>query len=141
MSTSVSQVMHAGVNWVAPDTSLPEVARLMKDQDIGAVPVGENDRLVGMVTDRDIVIRGLASGRDLSSLAARDVMTKPIVYCHTTESVDDAIRIMETKQIRRLPVINESKRMVGMLSIGDIAHSGHSELTAEVMGVVSGHHA
>lgn len=141
MATMVSEAMHAGVKWVAPETSIADIAKIMKDNDIGAVPVGDDDRLIGMVTDRDIAVRGLANGRDVSSLCARDVMSRPIAYCRSSESLEDAIRIMETKQIRRLPVINEAKRMVGMLSIGDITHSGHSNLTAEVMGMVSAHHA
>ncbi|HZD25404.1 MAG TPA: CBS domain-containing protein, partial [Alphaproteobacteria bacterium] len=77
----VEQAMHRGVDWCEPGTSLTEIARIMRDDDVGAVPIGENDRLVGMVTDRDIVCRALADGKDLTSLAARDVMTEGIVYC------------------------------------------------------------
>lgn len=139
--TKVSEVMHVGVDWVAPDTKLADVARIMREKDVGAVPVGENDRLVGMVTDRDIAIRGFADGHAPDSLTASDVMSKPIVYCNAGESIEDAIHLMENRQIRRLPVINEKKRMVGMLSLGDISHCGHRELTAEVMGAVSSHHA
>lgn len=141
MGTSVSQAMHKGVEWVAPDTRLADLARLMKDKDIGSVPIGENDRLVGMVTDRDIALRGLVNGKDASSLTARDVMTKPIVYCSADDAIEDALRIMESRQIRRLPVINKSKRMVGMLSLGDISHCGHGELTTELVEAVSSHHA
>lgn len=139
--TKVSDAMHAGVHWVAPDTGLSEIARIMREKDIGAVPVGENDRLVGMVTDRDIAIRGFGDGRAPASLTARDIMSKPIIYCNANESVEDAIRLMEDRQIRRLPAIDENKRMVGMLSLGDISHCGHRELAAEVMGAVSSHHA
>jgi len=140
MSTKVADIMHSGVEWVSPDTRLSEIAKLMKDKDIGAVPVGENDRLVGMVTDRDLAVRALANGKDPSMLAARDVMSKPIVYCRAEESIEDAIRVMESRQIRRLPVINEAKRMVGILSIGDISQCGHRDLTAEVVSAVSSHH-
>lgn len=139
--TKVSEAMHAGVDWVTPDTGLSEISRIMREKDVGALPVGENDRLVGMVTDRDIAIRAFGDGRAPASLTARDIMSKPIIYCNAGESIEDAIHLMEDRQIRRLPVINENKRMVGMLSLGDISHCGHRELTAEVVGAVSSHHA
>lgn len=134
------EAMHPGVRWIGPDTDLRTIARIMKEEDIGALPVGENDRLIGMVTDRDVTVRALANGNDIDSLTARDVMTKDIIYCRTTESVEDAIHLMESKQIRRLPVINEDKRMVGMLSLGDISHCSSQELTGELVKAVSAHH-
>jgi CBS domain-containing protein len=136
----VRNAMHAGVAWVSPDTTVRELARLMREQDIGALPVGENDRLVGMVTDRDIVCRCLADGKDPKKATARDIMTKGIVYCRDNEDLGDATRIMESKQIRRLPVIDEKKRMVGMLSLGDISHAGSRQLSGEVLQAVSDHH-
>lgn len=136
----VRDAMHVGVTWVEPDTSVSDLARMMRDEDIGAIPVGENDRLVGMVTDRDIVCKGLADGKDTDSLTAREVMTGPIVYCRADEDIDDAVRIMEEHEIRRLPVINEDKRMVGMLSLGDIADCASRDLTAEVTRAVADHH-
>lgn len=136
----VKDVMHKGVEWASPDTPVVDVAKKMVEHDIGAVPVGENDRLVGMVTDRDITIRAVAGNRDISKLAVRDVMTSGIIYCRDTEDVDDAVRIMESKQIRRLPVIDENKRMVGIIALGDISHAGPRDLAAEVMKAVSAHH-
>jgi CBS domain-containing protein len=135
------EAMHPGVRWIGPETDLRTIARIMKEEDIGALPVGENDRLIGMVTDRDITLRALANGHDISTLTARDVMTKDIIYCRTTESVEDAIHLMESKKIRRLPVINEQKRMVGMLSLGDISHCSSQELTGELVKAVTAHHA
>ena len=85
-----------------------------------------------MVTDRDIACRAVADGIDCNKLTTRDVMTKGVVYCLDSEDVDDAIRIMEQKQVRRLPVINEKKRLVGMLSLGDISHATSHELTARL---------
>jgi len=93
------------------------------------------------VTDRDITCRAVADGRDIAKLTARDVMSKGIVYCTDTEDLDDAIHLMESKKIRRLPVINEKKRMVGMLSLGDISHAASREMSGEVMAAVSAHHA
>jgi CBS domain-containing protein len=137
----VKDVMHKGAEWVTPQTALADVAKKMRDLDIGAIPVGENDRLIGMVTDRDITCRGVANGGDCSKLTAWDVMSKGIIYCNDTEDLEDALRIMEQKQVRRLPVINDKKRMVGMLSLGDIAHAASHELSGEVTAAVSAHHA
>ncbi len=137
----VKDAMHAGVTWVGPETRLTEIARMMRDEDIGSVPIGENDRLVGMVTDRDIAIKGLAGGRDIESMTARDVMNSPILYCRTDEDVEDAAELMETYRVRRLPVIDENKRMVGILSLGDIASFSNRDLSGEVVQAVAEHHA
>lgn len=136
----VKDAMHKKAEWVEPDTPIAQVAKKMKDMDVGSIPVGENDRLIGMVTDRDITCRAVANGKDCSKLTARDVMTKGIVYCREAEDLDDALRIMEQKKIRRLPVINADKRMVGMLSIGDVSHAAPQELSGELMRAVSAHH-
>ena len=137
----VKDVMHTGVSWVEPDVSVAEVAKKMRNEDIGAVPVGEHDRLIGMVTDRDITCRGTAEGASPKELTARDVMSKGIIFCRDEEDVDDALRIMEHKKIRRLPVLNEDKRMVGMLSLGDVSSKVSESLSGEVMRAVSAHHA
>jgi CBS domain-containing protein len=137
----VRDAMHSGVTWVEPDANLVELAQEMRDEDIGAIPIGENDRLVGMVTDRDIICKGVAIGGDISSMTARDVMTGPILYCRVEEDVEDAVRLMEANKIRRLPVIDENKRMVGMLTLGDIAAVGNRELSGEVVQAVTEHHA
>ena len=136
----VKQAMHPGVDWCAPDTLLSDIARIMRDSDVGAVPIGEKDKLIGMVTDRDIVCRGFTDGRDPTSLTARDVMTRGIVYCTEDQSIEDAIHLMENKQIRRMPVINDKKRMTGMLSLGDLSHAAGHELTGELAEAVSAHH-
>lgn len=137
----IKDAMHKGAEWISSDMPVPEIARKMRDLDVGSLPVGENDRLVGMVTDRDIACRGLANGHDCSKLTARDIMTKGIVFCREAEDVDDALRIMEQKKVRRLPVLNDKKRLVGMLSLGDISHSMSHELTGEVVQAVTAHHA
>lgn len=92
----VRDAMHKGAEWVDPETPVSEVAKKMKKLDIGAIPVGESDRLVGMVTDRDITCRAVASSKECSKLKARDVMTKGIVYCSDTEEIDDALRPVST---------------------------------------------
>jgi CBS domain-containing protein len=137
----VSDAMHKGVEWVSPDTPVTKVAKKMQQLDIGAIPVGENDRLVGMVTDRDITVRGVADGKAISKLTARDVMTKGVIYCHDSDNLSDAAQIMESSHVRRLPVIDANKRMVGMLSLGDISHAGTQKVAVELARAVSAHHA
>ncbi|TFH88245.1 CBS domain-containing protein [Billgrantia azerbaijanica] len=132
--------MHRGVEWCTPDTPITEIAKLFREKDIGAVPIGENDRLVGMLTDRDIVCNGIAQGRDVMSLTAGDVMSRDIFYCWEDDSLEDATHLMEEKQVRRLPVINRDKRMVGMLAMGDLSHSAPHQLRGEFMEAVSAHH-
>ncbi len=136
----VKRAMHKGAMWISPETPLLEIAKTMKEQDIGALPVGENDRLIGMVTDRDIVCRGVASGAGLAKLTARDVMTKGITYCKEEHEIEEALELMERNRIRRLPVIDGGKRMVGILSLGDISHAATRELTFEMVKAVSAHH-
>jgi CBS domain-containing protein len=137
----VKSAMHRGVDWVNPDTPISELAKLMRGQDIGCIPIGENDKLVGMVTDRDIVCNGLArNGADTTSMTARDVMSQGIHCCREDDDLDKAVRHMEQLKIRRLPVINEEKRMVGMLSIGDVGHAASNELLSECVRSVSAHH-
>lgn len=137
----VAEVMHAGAVWVAPDAPLAVIAEQMNAQDIGAVPVGENDHLIGMVTDRDIVVRAFADKADPSQLTARDVMSEPIIFCTANEDLEDAVRIMEREQVRRLPVIDHNRRMVGMLSLGDVAARAPASLAAETLKAVSAHHS
>ena len=136
----VKDAMHKGAEWVGPETPVIEVAKKMRDLDVGSLPVGENDRLVGMVTDRDVTCRGVANGRDWTRLTAREMMSNGIIYCKDAEDLEDALRIMEQKQVRRLPVIDDKKRMVGMLSLGDVAHAASHELSGEVVAAVSAHH-
>ena len=108
----VKDVMHKGVDWVGPDTPVIEVAKLMCEHDIGAIPIGENDRLIGMVTDRDIVCKGLAQGNfDAGGAIARDVMT-PGIHCCREDDDLAKVRHMEDLKVRRLPVVNTSKRML-----------------------------
>ena len=137
----VKDAMHKGVDWVSPDTPVTELARLMREHDIGAIPIGDNDRLIGMVTDRDIVCKGLAvDGVDVSLTTARDVMTEGIHCCREDDDLAKAVRHMEMLKVRRLPVINKNRRMVGILSLGDVSHAVPGELLAEWVKTVSAHH-
>jgi CBS domain-containing protein len=137
----VQDAMHNGVDWVSPDTPVTELAKLMCEHDIGSVPIGENDKLIGMVTDRDIVCKGLAKdGFDAGRATARDVMTPGIHCCREDDDFAKAVRHMEALKVRRLPVINESERMVGILSLGDVSHSMAGDLLSEYVKSVSAHH-
>jgi CBS domain-containing protein len=137
----VKDAMHKGVEWVGPDTPVTELAKLMRTHDIGAIPIGENDRLVGMVTDRDIVCKGLAEDSfDAPRATARDVMTADIHCCREDDDLAKAVRHMEALRVRRLPVINKSKRLVGILSLGDVSHSAPGDLLSECVKSVSAHH-
>lgn len=136
----VKDAMHKDANWCDPEKPISEVAKLMKDEDIGSVPIGENDRLIGMVTDRDLTIRAVAEGRDPKKTKARDIMSKGIIYCTENQNIEDAVHLMEEKKLRRLPVINDNKRLVGMLSLGDISHAAGQSLSGELLQAVSAHH-
>jgi CBS domain-containing protein len=138
----VKEAMHKGVDWVSPDTPVIELAKLMCEHDIGAIPIGENDRLIGMVTDRDIVCKGLAQESfDAQRATARDVMTPGIHCCRDDDDLAKAIRHMEELKVRRLPVINKSKRMVGILSLGDVGQLAPGALISEYVRSVSAHHS
>jgi CBS domain-containing protein len=137
----VKDAMHKGVDWVSPETPVAELAKLMRDHDVGAIPIGENDRLVGMVTDRDIVCKGLAQDNfDARRMTARIVMTAEIHCCREDEDLANAVRHMEELKVRRLPVINKSKRMIGILSLGDVSQSAPVDLLSECVKSVSAHH-
>jgi CBS domain-containing protein len=137
----VKDAMHKGVDWVSPETPVAELAKLMRDRDVGAIPIGENDRLIGMVTDRDIVCKGLAQDNfDSRRATARDVMTAEIHCCRDEDDLAKAIRHMEELKVRRLPVINKSKRLIGMLSLGDVGRSAPADLLSECVKSVSAHH-
>ena len=137
----VKDAMHKGVDWVNPDTPITEIAKLMREHDIGCIPIGEDDHLVGMVTDRDIVCKGLANGKfDAGRAVARDVMSEGIHCCREDDDLAKAIHHMETLQVRRLPVINKSKRMVGMISLGDVSRFATSDALAGYMKIVTAHH-
>ena len=136
----VKNAMHRSAEWVSPQTPLREVAMLMRDKDVGAIPIGENDRLIGMVTDRDIACRCVADGLDLSKACARDVMSEGIQYCRENDDLQEAIERMGQKQVRRLPVINDQKRLVGMLSLGDVAAAASARETGSLTRAVAAHH-
>ena len=133
----IQDVMTADVSFVRPDTPILEIARKMRDGDIGATPVVEDERLVGMVTDRDVVVRVIAEGGDVRTKTARDAMSPGILYCFVDDSVEAVLENMGDQQIRRLPVIDRQKRLVGVVSLGDLALSGKRKAAGEALQEIS----
>lgn len=116
----VKEVMHEGVKWAEPDTTLAEIARMMRDEDIGVIPISENDKLAGMITDRDITIRAVAENLDMQSATAKDIMTEEAIWSYEDADVDEVANLMKQKRIRRIPVVDRDKRLAGLVSVGDI---------------------
>jgi CBS domain-containing protein len=128
----VKNAMTPHAEWISPDVPLTEVATIMRDKGIGCLPVGENDRVIGIITDRDIVCRAVAGGSDPKHCKARDVMSKGITWCFEDQELDDAAHLMEQKQVHHLPVMNREKRMVGILTLGDLALRGSQSVYGDV---------
>ena len=131
----VSEAMTREVRIATPGQSIREVAKIMAEIDAGAMPVGENDRLVGMITDRDIAIRAVAQGKGPDT-PVRDVMsTEQVLYCYEDEELDHVAKNMGSEQVRRLPVVNRDKRLVGIVSFGDVAQTEARSASKAVKGV------
>ncbi|MBC7906687.1 MAG: CBS domain-containing protein [Rhodospirillaceae bacterium] len=127
----VQQCMTKDVKLINPDMTLREAAGVMREQDTGFLPVGDNDRLVGTLTDRDIAIRAVCEGKDPNTATVREAMSEHIVYCFDDQDTAEAADIMAQKQIRRLAVLNHDKRLVGIVSLGDLAEKSQDEQAAE----------
>jgi CBS domain-containing protein len=121
----VKDVMTKGVEVVRPDATLEEAAKKMKSLDIGPLPVCDGEKLVGILTDRDITVRATAEGRDPKQTKVQEVMSKELIYCVEDQDVEEATKLMQSKQIRRVPILNRDKRLVGILSLEDLPwHDG-----------------
>lgn len=136
----ILEVMHTGVSIVEADAPLRAVAKRMREEDIGAVPVRSGGEIVGLITDRDIACRGVAGDRDVSELTARDVMTPNPTSCSPDDEVEAVLELMEAKQIRRIPVLDEERRPVGMLSLGDLCQRLPTRTAGDVLRTVAAHH-
>lgn len=120
----ISEIMTSNPDVIDPNASIREAAKRMKDEDIGALPVGENDRLIGMVTDRDIALRAVAEDRSPETTTVRDVMSAKVFYCFEDDDIETAARCMGENQVRRLPILNREKRLTGIVALADIAKTG-----------------
>ena len=133
----IKDMMSRDVQVISPDATIAEAAKCMRDGDFGMMPVGENDRMVGAISDRDIAVRGVAMGLD-GNAKVRDVMSDGICWAFEDEPVERAAEIMSEKQIRRLPIVNRDKRLVGILALGDIATDPtEKEPAAEALSGIS----
>jgi CBS domain-containing protein len=132
----VNEAMSRDVRVANPQQGIREAAKMMAEIDAGALPVGENDRLVGMITDRDIAVRAVAEGKGPDT-PVRDIMSKDVKYCFEDEELDHVSRNMADIQVKRLPVVNRDKRLVGILALGDIAGKAATRVTGRATEGIS----
>jgi len=133
----VREIMTPGVQCIRPDATVRGAAELMLRLDIGVLPVSENDAILGMLTDRDIVIRFVVKGDAPASTEVHDVMTPGVVFVYDDDALDPAVDTLTLSQIRRAPVVTRDRRLVGILSLGDIAVEGNAALAGEALKQVS----
>jgi CBS domain-containing protein len=134
----LKEIMTHGVEMIAPEATLQEAAEKMRHLDIGPLPVCDGDQLIGMLTDRDITVRAVAAGYNPLTTRVREVMSTGVIYGFDDQDVQDAARLMEQYQIRRLPVLTRDRQLIGIVALGDLAvHPGHQPLASEVLEQVS----
>ena len=132
----IREIMTRDVKLLKPDDPIREAARQMRDQDIGSLPVADGDRLVGVITDRDIVVRTIADGRG-SDAPVSSAMTERVLYCFEDEAVDSVAQNMANNQVRRLPVLTREKRLCGIVALGDMATHGADEPAEKALEGIS----
>ncbi|MDE2183046.1 MAG: CBS domain-containing protein [Alphaproteobacteria bacterium] len=135
----IGDIMTSGVELTSPNASLQEAAKKMADLDVGSLPVGQDDRLVGMITDRDIAVRAVAAGKDIKKCKVRDVMTDKVLYRFVDDDVEDLAEDMAALQVRRMPIVNRDKRLVGIVSVGDIAVRCDTSRGGDTLRAVAAH--
>jgi CBS domain-containing protein len=134
----IAEIMTRDPEVIPFDCVLRDAALKMRELDVGMLPISKDDRLVGMLTDRDVTIRATAEGRDPTKTKVSEVMTPEVLYCFEDQDVSEAAKIMQDKQIRRLPILNREKRLVGILSLGDMAvQSGEQKIVSATIKEVS----
>jgi CBS domain-containing protein len=134
----IKEIMTRNVKVVPPSTTLTEASQLMRDQNIGALAVGIRDGQLGMITDRDIIVRAAADHRNFDSTTVSEIMSERAACCHENDTVENVVQEMESRQIRRMPVLDANEQLAGIVSLGDIAtHAGH-ELSGEAIEAISG---
>ena len=133
----LNQIMTREVEVIYPDDTLKTAAQKMRDRDIGFLPVCDGDRLIGVLTDRDLITRALAEGTESKAMLGRDLVTSPAIYCFDDQSVDEAAKLMHDNQIRRLVILSRDKRMVGVVSLGDLAMNIDDKKSGDVLQSVS----
>ena len=131
------EIMSNHVEVIHPGDTLQAAAEKMRDRDIGFLPVCDGERLIGVLTDRDLITRALADGLESKAILGRDLVTSPAIYCFDDQSVDEAAKLMHDNQIRRLVVLSRDKQMVGVISLGDLAMTADDKLSGDVLQSVS----
>jgi CBS domain-containing protein len=135
---TIDEIMTKNVEWLSPTQPIAMAAEKMRDLDVGFLPICENDKLIGTVTDRDIAIRSVAQGRDPRLAPVSEIMSPGVVYCYDNEEVAQVARHMQEKEVRRILILNREKRLVGVVSLGDIARtSTEKELAGETLGDIA----
>ncbi len=134
----IKDIMSRDVEVIHPDSVIQEAAGKMKSLDIGSLPVCNNRRLLGVLTDRDIAIRAVAAGHNPGTTKVSDMMTPELIYCFEDENVKEAAKLMERHQIRRLPILDREKHLVGIVSLGDLAlEAGNDQMSGQVLEEIS----
>jgi CBS domain-containing protein len=133
----VTHIMTTNVECIAPDTTLEKAAQLMKDLDVGFLPVLDNDRLVGTITDRDIAIRSVAEGHDVRKTTARDIMSTQVFYCYDDQDISECGHSMQDQSVRRMLVLDRKKNLVGVVSLGDLAAKSEAPLAGKTLKHIS----
>jgi CBS domain-containing protein len=134
----VKEVMTREVEFIQPNDSLQTAAQKMRDRDVGFLPVYEGDELVGVVTDRDIVIRGIVGGMNPDAILGREMVTSPVIYCFDDQDAEEAARLMRDNQVRRLIVLDRNNnRPVGVVSLGDLAGTVNEKTSGKVLQSIS----
>jgi CBS domain-containing protein len=136
MHTSIQEAMTSNPTTVGPTNTAAEAAQIMKSEDVGSLPIVESDGLLGVITDRDVAIRVVAEGRDPDTTVG-EIASKDVVTVGPEQSLEDAARLMAEHQLRRLPVVEEDGRLVGILAQADIAQAGHDALTGDTVQRIS----
>jgi CBS domain-containing protein len=137
MAQTIRDLMTSNPSTIEPDKTVADAAKLMRDEDVGLIPIVEGEKLAGTITDRDIAIRVVAEGKDPQSSTVRDVMTSRLVTVDPDQDLDEALRLMAEHQVRRLPVVEEDGKLVGIVSQADIAKHTSDEQTGEVVQQIS----
>lgn len=131
----VQEIMTSNAAVIDPNTTVGDAARKMRADNIGALPIGENDRLIGMVTDRDIAMRAVAEDRASGNVSIREAMSERVYYCFDDDDVQQAAKVMAEHQVHRLPILNREKRLVGILALADLARSDGDAMKTALAGI------
>lgn len=134
---NIKEVMNPKTELVSTSTTLKEAAEKMAQSGVGFLPVGDNDELKGTLTDRDIVLRAVGKGKDAANTTVKEVLTSKVLYCRDDQDAEEVARNMSEQQVRRMPVVDASKRLVGVVSIGDLAQYLSADVAGQVLGGVT----